>query len=137
MPSARNRILGIQLYSYDATGFLQWGYNFWYSQFSKYAIDPYKVTDAGKAFPSGDAFVVYPGAGGVPFNSLRFKVFYDAVQDFTAMKLLESIIGRAKVMEIIEDEAGRPVTMKKYPHGNDFILKTREHINKAIKENLK
>lgn len=137
MPSARNRILGIQLYSYDATGFLQWGYNFWYSQFSKYAIDPYKVTDAGKAFPSGDAFVVYPGVGGVPLNSLRFKVFYDAVQDFTAMKLLESMIGRAKVMEIIEDEAGRSVTMKKYPHGNDFILKTRERINKAIKENLK
>lgn len=137
MPSARNRILGIQLYSYDATGFLQWGYNFWYSQFSKYAINPYKVTDAGKAFPSGDAFVVYPGADGNPLNSLRFKVFYDAVQDFTAMKLLESIIGRAKVMEIIEDGAGRPVTMKKYPHGNDFILKTRERINKAIKENLK
>ena len=137
MPSARNRILGIQLYSYNATGFLQWGYNFWYSQFSKYPIDPYKVTDAGKAFPSGDAFVVYPGADGNPLNSLRLKVFYDAVQDFAAMKLLESIIGRAKVMEIIEDEAGRPVTMKKYPHGNDFILKTRERINKAIKENLK
>lgn len=137
MPSARNRILGIQLYSYNATGFLQWGYNFWYSQFSKYAIDPYKVTDAGKAFPSGDAFVVYPGADGNPLNSLRFKVFYDAVQDFTAMKLLESMIGRAKVMAIIEDEAGRPVTMKKYPHGNDFILKTRERINEAIKENLK
>lgn len=137
MPSARNRILGIQLYSYNATGFLQWGYNFWYSQFSKYAIDPYKVTDAGNAFPSGDAFVVYPGADGVPLNSLRLKVFYDAVQDFTAMKLLESMIGRAKVMAIIEDEAGRPVTMKKYPHGNDFILKTRERINEAIKENLK
>lgn len=137
MPSARNRILGIQLYSYNATGFLQWGYNFWYSQFSKYAIDPYKVTDAGNAFPSGDAFVVYPGADGVPLNSLRFKVFYDAVQDFTAMKLLESMIGRAKVMAIIEDEAGSPITMKKYPHGNDFILKTRERINEAIKENLK
>lgn len=137
MPSARNRILGIQLYSYNATGFLQWGYNFWYSQFSRYPIDPYKVTDAGKAFPSGDAFVVYPGADGNPLNSLRFKVFYDAVQDFTAMKLLESMIGRAKVMAIIEDEAGRPVTMKKYPHGNDFILKTRERINEAIKENLK
>ena len=137
MPSARNRILGIQLYSYNATGFLQWGYNFWYSQFSKYPIDPYKVTDAGKAFPSGDSFVVYPGADGNPLNSLRFKVFYDAVQDFTAMKLLESMIGRAKVMAIIEDEAGSPITMKKYPHGNDFILKTRERINKAIKENLK
>ena len=59
------------------------------------------------------------------------------MQDFTARKLLESMIGHAKVMAIIEDEAGRPVTMKKYPHGNDFILKTRERINEAIKENLK
>lgn len=61
MPSARNRILGALLYKYNAVGFLQWGYNFWYSQFSKHEIDPFTVTDAGKAFPSGDAFVVYPG----------------------------------------------------------------------------
>ena len=58
MPSARNRILGTLLYKYNATGFLQWGYNYWYSQFSKHEIDPFTVTDAGKAFPSGDAFVV-------------------------------------------------------------------------------
>lgn len=50
MPSARNRILGTLLYKYNATGFLQWGYNYWYSQFSKHEIDPLTVTDAGKAF---------------------------------------------------------------------------------------
>ncbi len=136
MPSARNRVLGIQLYKYDTVGFLQWGYNFWYSRYSKRAINPYEVTDAGKEFPSGDAFVVYPGDNGVPLNSLRLKVFYDAVQDFNAMKLLESKIGREEVVKIIEKEAGYPITFKSYPHGNDFVLKTREAINKAIKENL-
>ncbi len=136
MPSARNRVLGVQLYKYNAVGFLQWGYNFWYSQHSKSEIDPFKVTDAGKAFPSGDAFVVYPGKDRAPLNSLRLKVFYDAIQDFSAMKLLESKIGREKVIEIIEKEAGTSITMKNYPHGNDFVLTTRELINKAIKENL-
>ncbi|MBQ4272048.1 MAG: aminotransferase class V-fold PLP-dependent enzyme, partial [Clostridia bacterium] len=69
-PSLRNRVLGILLYKYDAEGFLHWGHNFWYSQYSKYEINPYKVTDAGNAFPSGDAFVVYPGKNGEPLNSL-------------------------------------------------------------------
>lgn len=31
MPSCRTRILGTQLYLYRIEGFLQWGYNFWYS----------------------------------------------------------------------------------------------------------
>ncbi|MBQ2775116.1 MAG: DUF4091 domain-containing protein [Clostridia bacterium] len=136
MPSARNRILGFQLYKYNAVGFLQWGYNFWYSRYSKYAINPFEVTDAGKEFPSGDAFVVYPGKDGMPLNSLRLKVFYDAVQDFAAMKLLETKIGREKTIEIIEREADGPVTLKIYPHGNEYILRTREAINNAIKENI-
>ena len=59
MPSARNRILGVQLYKYNIKGFLQWGYNFWYSQFSLSEIDPYLTTDSGGAFPSGDPFTKY------------------------------------------------------------------------------
>ncbi|MEG0691564.1 MAG: hypothetical protein RR444_00590, partial [Oscillospiraceae bacterium] len=34
MSSARNRVIATQLFKYDIKGFLQWGYNFWYSQFS-------------------------------------------------------------------------------------------------------
>lgn len=44
MPSARNRILGAQLFKYHIEGFLQWGYNFWYSMLSKRPIDPYAET---------------------------------------------------------------------------------------------
>ena len=90
----------MQLYKFDIHGFLQWGYNFWYSQYSKYPIDPFKVTDAARAFPSGDPFSVYPGEDG-PIVSLRLQVFYEALQDLRALKLLESHIGREKVIELL------------------------------------
>ena len=75
----RKRIIGFQLYKFCIKGFLHWGLNFWYSQFSLYPIDPFKVTDAGFAFPSGDAFLVYPGEDG-PIDSLRYEVFCEALQ---------------------------------------------------------
>lgn len=135
MPSARNRILGTLLYKYDAAGFLQWGYNYWYSQFSKHPVDPFTVTDADKAFPSGDAFVVYPGDNGEPLNSLRFKVFYDALQDLRAMRLLESLIGREEALEIVTQ--GEELTFKSYPHQSSYILAMRERVNSTIKEHIK
>jgi hypothetical protein len=52
------------LYKFDIKGFLQWDYNFWSSQYSRCPISPYIVTDAGHDFPSGDAFLVYPGEEG-------------------------------------------------------------------------
>ena len=39
MTSQRNRIMGIQLYKYNIKGFLQWGYNFYYSRLSTYMIN--------------------------------------------------------------------------------------------------
>lgn len=134
-PSVRNRILGVLLYKYKAQGFLQWGHNFWYSQYSKYPIDPFKVTDAGNAFPSGDAFVVYPGKDGQPLNSLRHKVFLDAMQDLRALELLESKIGRKAVMSLVEKNLEVPLSFKTYPHENQWLLNLRKEINEAI-ENL-
>ncbi|PNT94194.1 hypothetical protein CDQ83_12155 [Clostridium thermosuccinogenes] len=135
MPSARNRIIGMQLYKYDIKGFLQWGYNFWYSQYSRYPIDPFRVTDAGYAFPSGDAFVVYPGKEG-PIESLRLEVFYEALQDMRALQLLESLIGKEAVLHMLEDGLDEPITFSKYPKGHDWLLSKREQINRMIAENV-
>lgn len=132
MPSARNRILGLQLYVYGIDGFLHWGYNFWYSQYSIEKIDPYKVTDAGHGFQAGDAFVVYPGPEG-PLDSLRHEVFHDAIQDLRALKLLERFIGREAVLGIIEKKAGK-VTMKSYPRKASWLLAFREHVNAQIQK---
>lgn len=135
MPSARNRILGIQLYKFNISGFLQWGYNFWYSQYSRYPIDPYKVTDAGYAFPSGDAFVVYPGEDS-PIESLRLEVFYEALQDLRALKLLEELIGRKEVINILEQGLDNPITFRQYPTDAEWLLCKREEINKKIAEHI-
>ncbi len=84
MPSSRNRIIGVQLYKYDIQGFLHWGYNHWYSQKSVKRINPFQVTDADHGFPSGDAFLVYPGDKG-PIGSIRLAIMREAMQDVRAL----------------------------------------------------
>ncbi|MCL2508238.1 MAG: DUF4091 domain-containing protein [Oscillospiraceae bacterium] len=133
MPSQRNRVLGYQMYKFDVKGFLQWGYNFWYSCLSLFEIDPFETSDAGGAFPSGDAYVVYPGDGGQPLVSLRLKVFYDAIQDMRALQLLESLIGREKTVSLLESDTGGAITFSEYPRDDQWHLAKREEINAAIK----
>lgn len=134
MPSVRNRILGYQMYKYSVKGFLHWGYNFYFSQYSRKPIDPYKVTDAGKAFASGDSFVVYPGDNFTPLNSLRLNVFYDGLQDMMALQLLETKIGKESVVKLMEDSTDKPITFSEYPHSNSWLLENREKINQEIKK---
>ncbi|MGL4346152.1 MAG: DUF4091 domain-containing protein [Cellulosilyticaceae bacterium] len=131
MPSYRNRILATQLFKYDIEGFLHWGYNFWNVQFSKYAIDPFKVTDAGGAFPSGDAFLVYPGEDG-PITSIRMKVFHEALTDLRAMQYLASLTSKDYVLGLIEKDLKEAITFDKYPQSADYILQLRSQINQHI-----
>ncbi len=133
-PSYRNRILGYQLYKYNIAGFLQWGFNFWNSQFSKRAINPYAVTDADGWYQSGDAFMVYPlDETGEVVCSLRLFVFAEGLQDLRAMELLEEKIGRDAVLEMLEDVKGFDV----YPRNSDYILQLRRKINEKIKDEMK
>ena len=134
-PSQRNRVLGILLYKYNAKGFLHWGHNFWYSQYSKFPVDPFKVSDAGGGFPAGDSFVVYPGKDGRPLNSLRHLVFADAFQDLRALQLLESLTTRKYVLELIEQGLDIPLSFKTYPHEQKWLLELRERINNEISKN--
>lgn len=131
MPSARSRILGLQLYKYGISGFLHWGFNFWYTQYSKARIDPYRVTDADRAFPGGDAFSVYPGPEG-PVKSLRMKVFHHALQDLRALSLLEQLAGREAAEACICDYDS--LTFSRYPREAEALLQTRERVNENIRE---
>ena len=133
MPSARNRILGVQLYKYNIVGFLQWGFNFWFSQYSHHPINPYLVTDADDAFPSGDAFVVYPGTDGKPVPSLRELVFNEGLQDMRALQLLETLTSREETLAFIEEQcAGRALTFTDYPHEAEWLLQFREALNRKL-----
>ena len=51
-----------------------------------------------------------------------------------ALELLESYIGRKKVVEMIEKEAGMEISFKQYPHNSQFLLNLRSKVNEAIKE---
>lgn len=132
MPSARNRILGLQLYKYDLEGFLHWGFNFYNTRYSIEHINPYEVTDAGGAFQSGDAFLVYPGADGAPEESLRLMVLAEAMQDMRALKWLETLTSKEYVLELIEEGLDQPLTFKTYPKEECYLLKLREKVNAKI-----
>ena len=135
-PSQRNRVLGVLLYKYNATGFLQWGHNFWYAQYSKHPVNPYEITGANGAFPSGDAFMVYPGEDGKPLNSLRHKVFHDGFQDLRALRLLEELKGRKYVLKLIEEGLDVPLSFTCYPHEQEWLLSLRKRINEEIRNNM-
>ncbi len=136
MPSARNRIIATQLYKFNIAGFLQWGYNFYYSTLSQYPINPYVCSDADGRFQGGDPFKVYPSNDGKALESIRLVVFHEALQDLRAMQMLEKLAGREKVMEILEDGI-EPLTFANYPHDADYILCMRERINAEIAKRVK
>lgn len=126
-PSVKNRMLGVLLYKYNCEGFLQWGYNFWFSQLSDHPIDPFKVTDADGAFPSGDAFIVYPGDNGEPLSSLRQKVFYDGFEDHAVLCALEKKTSREEVLKLIKETLG-DISFTDYPIDNEVFLEFAKKI---------
>ncbi len=134
MPSARNRVLGLQLYKYQVSGFLQWGFNFYNSRLSKRHIDPFTVTDADGAFPSGDSFLVYPGPNGEPLESLHMAVFYEALCDLRALSLLERLTDREHVLSLMEDGLDEPITFTNYPRDAGYLLRLRERVNREVAE---
>lgn len=137
MSMARTRVLGMQLYKFDLEGFLQWGFNFWYSRLSVAPIDPFRVSDANYAFPSGDAYVVYPGENGEAMPSLRLKAFNEGISDLRALRLLESLIGREKTLRLLEKGLDKPLSFTCYPRSEEWLLQKREQINRAIRRALK
>ncbi|MBO7746671.1 DUF4091 domain-containing protein [Paenibacillus sp. MWE-103] len=133
MPSERTRIIGAQLYKFGLQGFLHWGFNHWYSQRSRKAIDPYACTDADLGFPSGDAFLVYPGADG-PVGSVRLELLRSAMQDARALRLLERLSGREAAIRCLEEDAEEPLTFRQYPRDPAWLLGMRERVNRRIAE---
>jgi len=132
MPSARTRILAAQLFKYDIKGLLHWGFNFYSSQYSDYAIDPFFTTDADGWVPAGDPFLVYPGKDGQTLDSLRLMVLTHAMQDLRAMNLLAALTSREHVIAVIEQGLEQPLTFSRYPSGSAWLLDLRERINNEI-----
>ena len=136
MPSNRTRILGVQLYRYDISGFLQWGFNFYSSVLSLKKIDPYRVTDADGAFSAGDPFIVYPGENGEPLESIRYMALRQAFHDLRALQLLEELAGRDTVEAIIAEGLEGELTLTNYPRNNAYLHSLRQRVNEEIEKRI-
>lgn len=133
MPSVRNRVLGHQLYAIGAGGFLHWGFNFYNTVHSTAPVDPFRDSCAGGGFPGGDAFMVYPGPGGIPWPSIRYKVFAQAMADHRALTLLRELAGHDAVMALVNtDGNGGPLAMDRFSYAPGHYLRVREQVNEAI-----
>ena len=135
MPLSRVRIMGMLIYKYDIKGFLHWGLNFYNSMVSHTKINPYITTSSNGCYPSGDAFILYPSKDGA-YHSLRGKAFYEAIVDIDVCRTLEKHIGRDKVIELIDSEAGGELLFDNYPTGSSFLPCLREKMVRIIEEHI-
>lgn len=126
MSGSRTRILGALLFHHRLTGLLHWGYNFWKSQFSRYLIDPYRVTDADRAFPSGDPFLVYPGRDGRPVPSLRLHYLRQAADDYRLLSQAADATSFEAVDRALLAAAGGHLDWRNYPETPGFFASLRE-----------
>lgn len=132
MPSVRNRVLGLLMYSMDIQGFLHWGYNFYLTEYGDRCIDPYFDTSAGGAFQAGDSFLVYPGADGKPRSSIRAEVLRDAFTDIRLLEFLEAKIGRDKVLALLQKNLGYLPDFYQYPTRSEDFIQLHDQLIAAI-----
>jgi hypothetical protein len=130
--AALTRVIGVQLYRYQALGFLHWAYNFYYDRLSMGYGDPRSALNTYKMYP-GITHLCYPITGRgenrvVP--SIREKLMAEAFDDLRALKLLESKIGRQETLAICESKLG-PITCRTIPEG-EALRELRETVNRAI-----
>jgi len=132
----KTRMIGAQLFRYNAKGFLHWGYNYYYGRMThgvfNPAIDPY-----GYRNMAGASYLVYPGFDRTCQPSIREKQMGDAVSDYRALRLLESLVGRAETLKICAHALGvDSADVFELPSDPLAIVKMREAVNKAIEENI-
>lgn len=132
MPSARNRIMGALLFANNIKGFLHWGYNFYYGQYSLTRINPYIMTHANYAFPSGDGYLVYPGKEGQALSSIRAEVQYDALVDLRALETLKELKGADYAYKLLHNIMGE-LHFDCYPKEASKLLELREAVAKELK----
>jgi hypothetical protein len=116
------------MYCNNAKGYLNWAYNFYYGTLCHGISIPMQSGD------SGSRNIVYPNFDGTPLITPRMKVFGECFIDNRALKTLEAMVGREKVIAICEKHFGR-VTYNTCPT-NDELLEFRNEINNEIKNNL-
>jgi hypothetical protein len=81
----KTRLLHWLNFRYGATGYLHWGYNYWWHE-DVYANTARKL-DSGQIWPAGDPYIVYPGPDG-PWDSIRWEAMRDGIADYELLSML-------------------------------------------------
>ena len=132
-PLCRYRILGVLLYLYEMDGFLHWGHNFWFTQYSRRTqLDPWKETTAGGCFTGGHNYNVYPEPDGHPADALHYESFMEAMQDLRLLQLLETKIGREAVVKLIHKGLDHELKMGDFPLEPDYLKNLHDAILKKL-----
>jgi hypothetical protein len=126
LPSPRCRAMGVLMYLYNIEGFLQWGYNFYYSALSKSLVNPFLKTGGLRNWPAGDPFIVYPGEDGKPLSSIRGEVHRESLEDMRVLALVEAKAGREAALRIIHEDFPGEMSFEHYPEGASYYLGLRE-----------
>lgn len=132
LPSSRSRAMGVLMYLYRIAGFLQWGYNFYYSALSKTLINPFLKTGGLKDWPAGDPFLVYPGDDGKPLSSIRGEVHRESLEDMRILSLVEEKAGRDAALAIIHEDFPGEITFENYPLEPSYYTGLREKAAKIL-----
>lgn len=128
------RSLGMQLFRYRAKGFLHWAYNNVYGKMSQGVCNPAIEPCFYKNMP-GLTSIVYPGLRCLPMPSLREKQFGEAMNDYRAMKLLESLTDYDAVMAVCFEVFGN-IEVNTVPESEEQMLRLRQRINEEIEKRL-
>jgi hypothetical protein len=134
MPSYRNRIMGTLMYLYNVRGFLHWGFNYYYDENSRNAINPFISSDGNRGFPAGDPYLVYPGENGEVLTSIRNQVQLEAFDDYMILKMVEDKIGRERTEAIIMESNSTKMSFTDYPHSSDYLISLRAKLIDVLKD---
>ena len=129
---ARNRIIGVQMYMAGAKGFSHWGYNYYYDVLSHGLFNPLNDPCGYGGLP-GTSFIVYPSPDGKAIVSTRMKVFYEGLNDYRALKLLESKIGKEQTEKAVLDFFGE-MNFRTCPD-NSKLIEFRNLLCRLINDN--
>jgi hypothetical protein len=132
MSSARTRAVGILLYYFNIKGFLHWGYNYYYSQYSRSLINPFAEASGGRTWPAGDPFLVYPGEDGKPLSSVRAETHRESLEDYRLLTLVEEKQGREAALALIHEDFPDALSFTSYPCEGRYYVRIREKAAKLL-----
>lgn len=127
----KTRILGTQLFAYRATGFLHWGYNYYYGRMSYGIFDP-KVDPCGYRNMPGVSYIAYPGFDRLAYPSIREKQMRDAISDFLALRLLAERVGFDEAERRLTLWLGEKPSVYTLPKSGETLLSLRERVNAEL-----